>query len=699
MHRLPKRIQLLLPATLFLMLCLPVRAELQFEEAAADSGLSVEPTASYGISIGDIDGDGWPDIFLNNHALKNAIYVNRGDGTFDNKLDEIDAADYWVGPGAWEDTHGASWIDFDNDGDQDLVIATGECCDPQFMENVDGKLYNRTVEFGMGNNIDRGGRLPIWFDLGGDGVLDVAFATLHATVLLKQEGGVFQSALPDVNFGCGSTQFGVLIDMNGDGTLDVLCVNDGGPIGQAWDVSGTQTTNISGLLPDVSGVNEVITGDFDGDLRNDMMLLTGSLRPSEVVVFDDRRIEAQLINQGRSFSFTAAGALQVRLNWTLLHDKSTNVYIGADAVHPASPIFTLDPADPSVAGQPADAAAPALYIGYDPDEARWTFDIDAGTAWSSAYLQITTDATIGDLVETGVISRDLPQPPVLLLSAGAGFEDGTVAAGLDQDIRCVGGAAGDFDNDMDLDVYLVCRGGVENIPNILLRNEGDGTFQMVAAAGGAEGVTGAAVGDHAGVGDSVGVADLDLDGRLDLVVTNGLNLRPLEETGGPVQLFRNRSDAGIWLQFDLQGSTVPRDAIGTRVLVTAGGVTQLRVQDEGYHRWSQNYRRLHFGLGSNTTADVEVQWPDGSTQAFTGVEGNTLYKVTQGEDPVVIVSRDLPDSGDGGTVEPPPPPPPPPSGGSSDSGSGALGVYVLLALSLAALRRRLPATWCFRRTR
>ena len=241
---------------------------------------------------------------------------------------------------------------------------------------------------------------------------------------------------------------------------------------------------------------------------------------------------------------------------------------------------------------------------------------------------------------------------------------------------------------MDLDIYLVCRGGVQNIPNILLLNEGGGTFQMVAAAGGAGGVTGAAVGDQAGTGDSVAVVDLDLDGRLDLVVTNGLNLRPLGETGGPVQLFRNRSDAGIWLQFDLQGSTVPRDAIGTRVLVTAGGVTQLRVQDDGYHRWSQNYRRMHFGLGSNTTADVEVQWPDGSTQSFAGVEGNTLYKVTQGADPVVIVSRDLPDGGGGGPVVPPPPPP---DDEPSDSGSGALGVYALLALALAGLRRRLPA--------
>ncbi len=693
MHRLTSPIQLLLPAILFLIFSLPARAELQFEEAAAASGLSVTPTASYGVSLGDIDGDGWPDIFLNNHALKNAIYVNRGDGTFDNRTDEIDAADYWVGqPGAWEDTHGASWIDFDNDGDQDLVISTGECCDPQLMENVDGLLYNRTVEFGMGNNIDRGGRLPVWFDLGGDGVLNVAFATVHNTVLLKQEGGVFSSALSDVDFGCGGTQFGVLIDIDGDGTLDVLCVNDGGPIGQAWGVSGTQTVNLTSLLPDVSGVNEVITGDFDGDLRYDMLLLTGALRPSEVVVFDGQRIEAQLINQSRSFSFTAAGALQVRLNWTLSEENFTNVYIGADAENPDAPNFTLDPADPSVAGHPADATTPAMYIGYDPAAARWAFEIDAGVEWSSAYLQITTDATISDLVEEGVIARDLPQPPVLMTSIGAGFEDTTIAAGLDQDIRCVGGAAGDFDNDMDLDIYLVCRGGVENIPNVLLQNEGDGTFQVVAAAGGAAGVTGAAVGDQAGTGDSVAVADLDLDGRLDLVVTNGLNLRPLEETGGPVQLFRNRSDIGNWLQFDLQGSEVPRDAIGTRVLVTAGGVTQLRVQDDGYHRWSQNYRRLHFGLASNTTAEVEVQWPDGSTQAFTGIEGNTLYRVTQGEDPVVIVSRDLPDGG-GGPVTPPPPP-----DESSDSG-GALGVYALLALALAALRRRLPATCCRRRTR
>ena len=59
----------------------------------------------------------------------------------------------------------------------------------------------------------------------------------------------------------------------------------------------------------------------------------------------------------------------------------------------------------------------------------------------------------------------------------------------------------------------------------------------------------------------------------------------------------NRLDLEIeFLQLDLVGTTSNRDAVGAKVYVTAGGVTQYREQNGGYHRWSQNFMRLHFGL-------------------------------------------------------------------------------------------------------
>ena len=107
----------------------------------------------------------------------------------------------------------------------------------------------------------------------------------------------------------------------------------------------------------------------------------------------------------------------------------------------------------------------------------------------------------------------------------------TEAAGLDAPVQCVSATAGDFDNDMDLDLYLACRTGAGNIPNILYENLGNGTFAQVPDAGGAAGPVGVAVASGAGTADTAVTADYNLDGFLDLFVTNGFNLRPLQFGG------------------------------------------------------------------------------------------------------------------------------------------------------------------------
>jgi hypothetical protein len=206
--------------------------------------------------------------------------------------------------------------------------------------------------------------------------------------------------------------------------------------------------------------------------------------------------------------------------------------------------------------------------------------------------------------------------------------DRTAASNLSSKVHCGSGVAGDFDNDMDQDVFLVCRGGVQNIADILLENDGHGVFRAVAGAGGATGPIGMAVAQGAGTGESVVSADYDLDGRLDFLVTNGLNMRPYGRNNGPYQLFRNTSPLRNWIEIDLVGTTSNRDAIGAKVFATAGGITQVREQNEGYHRWSQNQRRLHFGLADNTSVELRVEWPSGHTDTYTVPAGH-IYVATE----------------------------------------------------------------------
>ena len=615
-------------------LCAPqARAQIAFTDVSAASGFTVKSN-SYGASWGDINGDGHPDLFLNNHARKNSIYLNNGSGFFTNAIDALDPEHYWgTKAGSTEDTHGAVWVDFDNDGDEDLVVSTGICCTIQFMINQGGKLYNRTSQYGFVGDADQGGRMPMWFDSDGDGKLELTLLTFYGAPLLKQVNGQFVNGKSNTNYVCNNDQFGVLIDMTGDGKQELVCVTVGGPFAQAWDMSTKPWKDVTSMLPTTNNVNDVVIGDFDNNQRNDMVLLHGALRPSEVVAFNGNRIESQLITNDRGFTFKSPGVVQVQLDWDKDFVNFSNIYIGAGGVHPTSNTFTLDPNLASTRGiKPKNPAAinGELHIGYDPATQTWTFMQYYGGRFVNSYMELQSSAPITGLVTTGIAAFDGPYAPVLLMNTTTGMVDRTIAAGLGAKVNCVSGTAADFDNDMYEDIFLTCRGGVRNLPDILLHNNGNGTFTAVPNAGGAAGPVGMALADGAGVSETVDAVDYDLDGRVDLFVTNGLNLEPQKRNNGPYMLFRNTSPVRNWVELDLVGTTSNRDAVGARIYATAGGVTQYREQNEGYHRWSQNQRRTHFGLADNTTVNLTIKWPSGRTDTYNSVAADHIYVATEG---------------------------------------------------------------------
>ena len=79
-----------------------------------------------------------------------------------------------------------------------------------------------------------------------------------------------------------------------------------------------------------------------------------------------------------------------------------------------------------------------------------------------------------------VRSRGFYESERLLIRTATGFVDRTVAAGFGFPTGCESGVAGDFDNDTDLDLYLVCRSQVDNPPDLLYENLGNGTFNRGA---------------------------------------------------------------------------------------------------------------------------------------------------------------------------------------------------------------------------
>ncbi len=610
-------------------------AQVVFDDVTNGSGLEYTGE-SYGAAWGDMNNDGRPDLFVSHHRNPSGLYVNQGEGKFLNRRGDIDA--WQAAPRS--DVHGGTWADYNNDGRRDLVISAGSKNDTQFLVNDGTTLTDRIQDFTF-EKMSWGGRLPFWFDYDTDGLLDLGMVVQADKVQLhRQSGGDFLRENFASGHQCTDGDFSLLTDMTQDGRLDWVCVNANALPQRIYDLSGGMPfPDRTDLATPVPNITDVAIADFDGDQLMDLFAMRGRVRLNGASIVGPASIEAQFLNnksQASWLTYKSTGDLSVELHWS---GPNVNlVYIGASGKHPPAapagePIrMQLSASDPDVVGLKSydPATDRGIFVGYDPATATWTYVNSPGgiSNFSETYSFLDSSAAVSDLKVFGVPANQKPIKPALLKYDGSKYTNQVTGTGLDRLELCVSVAAADFDNDMDVDLYYVCRDAVLNTANRLYLNDGTGRFTAAAAPFGAEGPTGAGV----GLGENVVVSDFDVDGFVDLFVTNGLALYPEEPYGhgGPDQLFRNRGNAKRWLQLDLTGTVSNRDAIGAVVTVTAGGKTQRREQNGGYHRWAQHDTRLHFGLGQNTTANVTIRWPSGQVNTFNAVAGNALYDAVEG---------------------------------------------------------------------
>jgi hypothetical protein len=186
----------------------------------------------------------------------------------------------------------------------------------------------------------------------------------------------------------------------------------------------------------------------------------------------------------------------------------------------------------------------------------------------------------------------------------------------------------DMDNDGWLDIF-VANGHVypqvDTIPNaahfkqpmLLFRNKRDGTFEE---AGAAAGLSDAPMQSRRGAA----FGDINNDGCVDIVTLN------VSET--PSLLLNHCQNDNHRLLLHLLGTKSNRLAIGARVTVRTGKVTQFGEVKGGSSYISQNDLRQHFGLEKNEKIDeVTVRWPNGETETFKDVPADFIYTIAEGQ--------------------------------------------------------------------
>jgi enediyne biosynthesis protein E4 len=209
------------------------------------------------------------------------------------------------------------------------------------------------------------------------------------------------------------------------------------------------------------------------------------------------------------------------------------------------------------------------------------------------------------------------------------FEDTANEAGIAGERRYVswGIALQDLDNDGHPDLFWVTGNVYAEVermnpkfafkgPRILFRNKGNGTFEQVLDGAGAD-----VNSRHVSRGCAFG--DFDNDGDIDIVIMNQHE---------PPTLLRNDCPReNHWIKVRLEGTKSNRSAIGARVLARYGDKVQAQAVLSQASYVSSNDPRLHFGLGAETTADIEVQWPSGAVEKYPHQAANRLVTIVEGK--------------------------------------------------------------------
>ena len=475
----------------------------------ASQWFSLERWLGPGTATADFDNDGWLELFVvGDGGLSNALYHNNGDGTFTDVASI--AGIVQTGKG-----RGTVFFDYDNDGWRDLYIT---CAGPNFLyrNNGDGTFTDVTEVAGVGGEKHSASAAVADYDH--DGWLDL-YVVNWANKFQLREG----YALPT----------NALYRNRGDGTFE--------------DVS-----QMAGVADDGVGWSAIFF-DYDGDTWPDLYVANDLNADNE----GDERLYR---NRGD-------GTFQDV-------SEAAGILIEVDG----APIMGM-----GIAAGDFDS---------DGDLDLFVTNYNADVLWRN-----NGDGTFTNVaLEAGVANE------------GVGWYAGFV----------------DYDNDALRDLYVV-NGNVDSArktnANRLYHNLGNGRFADVAAQVAA---------DANRIARGATTGDFDNDGDVDFYVIN---------SSANLLLRNDTHNDNHWIKVRLEGRRSNRDGVGTRVLLASGGHTQAQEVICGGGFLGSDSLELEFGLGATTQVDaITLIWPSGVVDTYHSLSvDQTVHLVEgQGETPTAV---------------------------------------------------------------
>jgi hypothetical protein len=466
-------------------------------------------------------------------------------------------------------------------------------------------------------------------DLDGDGLPDIVLGNLEGpNTILWNEGG-FRFTREEMRD--RSTRSVNLVDVDADGALDIVTTHRGAGVAVFRNLGdrrfeqlrlrgvGAAAYSMSWADLDVDGDLDLATASYDAEL--DQHVGDGYLFSDGAGVYlyerDGDGFDAARLATDSQGLVTAFDDLD--------RDGRPDLFVGNDfsvkdlvwrnaegGLEPITP-FTRSAAHP-MSFDTGDVDGDGVDEIFVTDMRPATTDTERLAEW------IPLMSTMNEL-DNPTSAQKVRN--VLHVALGDGtFRDDAERAGVDAAGWAWSARFGDLDDDGDVDLHVVngmiaaetfhYLPNAEIVePNIAFENRGDGSFGIADWGLGA-----------LGSGRGSVLADLDLDGRLDVVVNN---------LDSPAMAFRNRLCGGGAMTFSLRhpgsGNT---HAIGATVTVIAGDRRFVRTVRTGGGYLSGSPSAVHIGLGDVDDADrAEIRWPDGSVSIVDAPSAGQHYEVTR----------------------------------------------------------------------